>query len=49
MADVNFELGDMNRYTTYDGKWLPVKIITANTLETVVFGNTEMNDSLDVV
>ena len=32
------------------GKWLLVKIIANNTLETIVFGNTEMNnDSLDAV
>jgi hypothetical protein len=32
------------------GKWRPVKIITDNSVETVVFGNTEMNnDSLDDV
>ena len=30
-------------------KWLPVKIITDDTLETLVFGNTKMNDSLDAV
>ena len=55
---MEFGLGDMNRYI-YDavcvhvkvggGKWLlPVKIISNNTLETIVFVNSEMNnDSLD--
>ena len=58
---MNFGLCDLNRYTLMPfmcssapvkvggGKWLPVKIITDNTLETIVFGNTEMNDSLNAV
>ena len=48
---MNVGLDYMNRYTHYavyaplapvklgGGKWLPVKIITNNTLETIVFGN----------
>ena len=31
------------------GTWLPVKKITDHTLETIVFGNTEMNYSLNAV
>ena len=59
---MNFRLGDRNRYTqcrlcaplapvkVEGGKGRPVNIITGNSVETIVFGNTEMsNDSLDGV
>ena len=56
---MNFGLGDMNRYILVPfmftssnrkgggGKGRPVKIITDNSVETVVFGMK--NDSLDAV
>jgi hypothetical protein len=59
IADMNFGLSDMNRCHLYaplapvnvaGGKRQPVKMITDNSVETVVFRNTEMNnDSLDAV
>ena len=64
IADMNFELGDMNSYTPmpfmctsstckcWEGgvKRRPVKIITDNSIETVVFGYNEMNnDSVNAV
>ena len=59
IADMNFGLGDMNKYTPCHlcaplapvnmGVVKSIKIITDNSIETVVFGNTEMNDSLDPV
>ena len=58
IADMNFGLGDMNSYThdavctRKGGVWegRPVKIITDNSIETIVLWDTEMNnDSLDVI
>ena len=59
MADMSFGLCDMNRLCAPlapvkvgwgGGKWQPVKIITNNTLENLVFGKTEINNkSLDDV
>ena len=52
---MNFGLGDVSSYTSSTckvrgGKGCPVKIITDNSVETIVFGNTEKNnDSLDAV
>ena len=59
---MNFRLGDRNRYTqcrlcaplapvkVEGGKGRPVKIITDNSVETIIFGITVTNyDSFDAV
>ena len=47
---MNFGLGHMNRCRLCAPLApIKVKIITDNTLKTIVFGNTEMIDSLNAV